>query len=805
MTSRSAQSRSVPLLTLGAALALLLGGCGLLTTPQQVLARANRNLAAHDYRAAAVDLSNLIAKQPNDHNLRMKLAEAQLRTGAYLQSAASYRKAQQLGAPWSSVAAGLAEALIDEGKPQQALDLLAAHAPSATPDALTLTLRGRALLALDKLDDAHATLTQAIALSSADTDARVALAEVLERQGDPAAAKAMLDAAIASAPADFSAHLALATWYLGGRQIAPAHAQLLQALQLAVAGIRAGSEPWFDEYRTLVPLANTELMLGDLPSAKKRLARLSKLAPHQPATLLVEARIDLGEKRTEDARTALEELLSRDPQNVPAKVLLGLADARAGQLSQAEMYLNAGLAAAPGDLAARKLLAEVQLAEGKPSDALHTATNSDATPDADLFALAGQASALSGDLGDAVGYLERSTANAPQNKVHALELAAAYIRDNKSADALDVLKNLKVPDALAAPRESLLIRALLNTATPADVQSEANRFAAAHSADQTSLLLAAQALLATRDVTGARRLLQQATRLEPPAPQPWIALGELEATQGNRAAAGAALDRALQIDPRNVIALVDEIRLALVNGNLSGAEKLMVRLRATKAPQPLLQSLQGDLALRGGKLADALRDYTSAASIAPSSVLAIKMTSVRYQLHDSDPTAPLEDWLKRFPHDTRTRLVLAQFLQTTGHSSAAAEAYEAVLADAPNELIALNNLAWLRLTGGETAAGLALARRAYAIAPSQPSVADTLGWGLVQSGKPADAVTILRSAHDAAPHDAEIQLHLATALLKADDRPAARRELQEIVASEPQAPQAQQARSMLTGLGSAQF
>lgn len=803
MISGSTPSRILRPLLLGSAVALLLGGCGLFTTPQQVRARIDRNLAAHDYRAAAVDLENLLSKQPNDSTLHMKLALALLHTGAYVQSEANYRVAQRLGATWPSILTGLAEALIDEGKPQQALDLLTAHAPSGTPDARALTLRGRALLALGKLDDARAALVQALSLNPADIPARVAFAGVLERQGDRAGAKNDLDTAVGSAPGDFPAHYALAVWYLRGRQIGPAHAELLRALHAAVKGILAGREPWFDEYNTLAPLAETELALGDVASAKQRLARLRKLAPHNPTTLLVQARVDLKEKRTPEARVALEELLSRDPSNLAAKVLLGEADAAAGQLGQAEMYLNAALTAAPGDLEARELLARVQLAEREPREALRTATDPNAATDADLLSVAGQASALSGDPAGAVRYLERSAAAAPHDKVRALELAAAYIRADRSGDALKLLRSLRVPDAVATRRESMIFTALLHTGTPAELRAEANRFAAERAGDRASLLLSAEALVAAQDVGGAFRLLQQATRLAPPSPLPWIGIGVLEGRDKDRTAADAAFHRALQIDPHNVVALVDEMQLALGAADLSGAEKLMTRIEGTKAPRPLVQTLQGDLAVREGKLKAALRDYADAASTAPSSVLAVKMMIARYRLHDSDAAAPLQDWLKRFPHDTRERLVLAEFLQATGDSSGAAQAYQALLADLPKDVIALNNLAWLRLTTGDTAAGLMLARQAYAIAPSQPSVADTLGWALVQSGKAADAIAILRSAHAAAPGDAEIHLHFATALMKAGKRSAARRELQEIVDREPGAPQAEQARSILTSLGSA--
>lgn len=894
-------ARLVPLLGAIAAAALL-PACGLFTTPQQVLARADRNLAAQDYRAAEVDLKNLVAKQPNDRALRLKLAQALLHTGAYVESESNYRKTQQLGTPWTSIVSDLAEALIGEGRPQQALDLLAAHPLPGKPNARTLTLRGRALLALGKRDEAHTALTQAIALDAADMPARVALVALLEQQGDWSGAKAALDAASAADPNDFSVHLALGRWYAHARNLNGAHAELTRALDLAVAGIRAGREPWFDEYNVIAPLAENDLMRGDLKSAAARALRLGKLAPHTPATLLVKARVELAQKHADEARATLQGLLSQDPQNVPAKVLLGAASAASGQFEQADMYLTAALAAAPGDLAARKLLAEVQLKEHKPHDALRTASDPNAALNADLLALAAQASAQSGDLSGATTYMERSEKAAPQDVRHGLELAAAYLAEHRAADAVKLLQGLKVSDRLGQARERLLFSALSQAGTPADVQSEAKRYAAAHPHDGSALLLAAQALASTRDADGAHDLINQAARAEPTSPQPWIALGILEGTLAKRDAASAAFQHALKVDPRSVGALLGEARLfmasndaaraaaplaqarriapddagvmllsgalalaqhdgkgavdaferlaarypksailqadlaralalakrpadargaiaqavkldpsywpalvidvslALDEHDVDGAEQLLPQLRASKAPAPVVHTIEGDVAAHQGNLKEALRDYQEAAKTAPSAMLALKMASASHALHLPDPDAPLRAWLQHSPHDNGVRLILAGLLLEHNDRSAAARAYETVLADEPNQIIALNNLAWLRLEAGQVDSAVELARKAYAIAPKQASVGDTLGWALVQSGHDADAVSILRAAHAEAPTDEQIHLHWATALAKTGARADARRELQSIIEAQPNGPQGTHARALLTSL-----
>lgn len=916
----------------------LLAGCGIGTSPQQALARADRNLAARNYRAATVDLENLVARQPDDPGLRLKLARALYHTGAYAESEASFRRAQQLGAAWPALTTDLAEVLLAEGQPQQALDLLSAHPPAAALDARTSSVRGRALLALQRLDDAHTALTQAVALDAGDMQARIALAQLLGERGDPAGAKSVLDAAAAAAPSDFAVHLALGAWYLAASRVREAHAELTRALDLAVAGIRGGSEPGYDEFRALAPLVDTDLMLGDLASAKQHLARVRKLAPHASVTSLLEARIDLAEKRTDEARALLQNLLNREPQNEPAKVLLGVASAAAGELGQADMYLSSALAANPRDLSARKLLTQVQLQERKPQDALKTATDPNAAMDADLLALAGRASVLAGDLSGATQYLERSEEAAPQDKVRALDLAQAYLADNRAGDALKLLQRTDVPASLADRRELLLLTALSRTDSAAGLRDEAERFVAAHPQDAEALLIGARARVGLKDLSGARGLIDQAAKLDPRSSRPWVALGALELSQNDRAGADAAFRHALQVDARSVgaqlgeaqlalasgdrdeairrleqarsddprslparlglarlyllrgeaqqaaqplaearriapdhpnvllllgtlalaqndatravelferlsarypqsailqadlarayglarrpddalkasaeavrldpgywPALALETRLALEVGDRSSVSHLLERLRSSKAPPAAVETVEGDVAARGGNFAQALRDYTSAATAAPSAELALKITAVQHALHATDPDAPLRAWLQRAPNDVRVRLALAQYLQSAGDRGGAAREYQTVLDTAPTQVVALNNLAWLRLEAGQKEAALGLAREAYGAAPNQASVADTFGWALVQTGNAADAVPVLRAAHGAAPDAIEIHLHFAIALLKGGDTDDARRELQSVASAQPHGPIGDQARALLAGVAS---
>ena len=902
-------------------------GC---TSRQDVIARMQKNFAAANYRAALVDLQNLARQEPGNVDFRLKLAESLLRTGNFPDAEAAFNRARQLGAASSAVLPGLTEALLGERKYQEALDGLNKEGPPG--DATYLKLRGRALLGLNRVPEAREAWLAAVDKAPQDPAAHLGLAQTLLRAGDTSGAKAELDKAAEVGPDDFDVHLARGRWFMiQERSAAAARTEFSKALELAQrAGNRANT------IAALTLLGEAEAAVPDVAAAQQHLQQLQKLAPKASGTLLLQARLDLQTNKLEEAQATLKELLSREPHNEPASVLLGLIAARSGKPDTAQTYLSQALSDQPGNVAVRTLLAEAQLAQHQPGEALQTATDPRAAGDAALLSLAGRASILEGDVAGGVAYLERSEQAAPSDKSRSLDLAAGYLAARRSADALALLQKLEVPDTLVDRREWLLLRALVDSGHSAEARAEAQRFAQARPNDLTAKLIAAAGLHASQDVPGARALLAEAAALDPHAPQPWIQLGRLEWSQQDVPAAERALTHALELDPKNDAALLDMARvnlaqrdtaaavqkleqvraqapralaprimlarLYLATGDVSksaaahaeaqalapansdvrllgallalargdgaaaattledlakrfpkvselhadlaraylltgrmadahasaeaalrldpaywpalvteitvslgqkdqrGAEAALERLKHSAAPQATVLSITGELATRSGKLDEALKAFTAANALTPSGHLALRMYATRRALQIPDPEAPLRDWLQRAPSDVAVRLALAQQLQAEGQSAAAAKEYETILRQAPQQSVALNNLAWLRLESGDAQAGLDLAHRAYDSASGVPAVADTYGWALVQTGRAADAVPLLRNACGKLPGDTEVRYHFGVALVRTGAIQEGRKELQAVADSADKSKASEQARALLAQL-----
>lgn len=146
----------------------------------------------------------------------------------------------------------------------------------------------------------------------------------------------------------------------------------------------------------------------------------------------------------------------------------------------------------------------------------------------------------------------------------------------------------------------------------------------------------------------------------------------------------------------------------------------------------------------------------------------------------------LEEAVAADPKMPGPRLALAQVLEGEGDHEGAIARYREVLAVSPNNVVALNNLAFAVATYGKAPAdALPLAERAYTLSRGDPTVADTVGWVHHLLGNRAQAARYVGEALRGAGDNGEIRLHAAVILAGAGDVEGARRELARALELEP--------------------
>ncbi len=143
---------------------------------------------------------------------------------------------------------------------------------------------------------------------------------------------------------------------------------------------------------------------------------------------------------------------------------------------------------------------------------------------------------------------------------------------------------------------------------------------------------------------------------------------------------------------------------------------------------------------------------------------------------EGDADVVARKWLAEHPNDTVFRSYLAEQALRSKDYKAAVALYQAIIAQQPNNVVALNNLAWALGQLGDAKA-IGYAERALKLAPDSPMVLDTVGVLLVAKGETAKGVDYLARAVSLAPDRHDIRFNYAKALLKAGRNEEARKEL----------------------------
>jgi uncharacterized protein (TIGR03790 family) len=146
----------------------------------------------------------------------------------------------------------------------------------------------------------------------------------------------------------------------------------------------------------------------------------------------------------------------------------------------------------------------------------------------------------------------------------------------------------------------------------------------------------------------------------------------------------------------------------------------------------------------------------------------------------------LEQASEQAPNAAHLHLLLADFHTSAGEFEAAADRNAKVIALQPNNVAALNNLAYdIAVRQKKPAQALPMARKALSLTKGDPVVLDTVGWIEYLLGNNAEAARLLVQAARGAPGNAEVRLHAAIALASQGARGAASAELAEALKLDP--------------------
>ncbi len=481
------------------------------------------------------------------------------------------------------------------------------------------------------------------------------------------------------------------------------------------------------------------LKKNKLKEAREKISALLKQTPEEPEFYNLQALLETLEKNTFAAQQSYQKAVQFDPTNILAFIGLAKINLETGMLDKAKEYANKALAINDKNFRARFLLADI-------------------------------------------AYKQQNFTEAEATLLKALEKAKGDI----SAE-LEINQNLgrfyaaqKQPEKILSLSEDLVKRypgnsQALSTLAGAQIVNDKKT-----EAEQTLRQIIGQE---KRD-TNHRLLLVKLLSEQPDKEKETLQL----------------LDEISAIEPTNPQALIYKSAFLIKLQRYPEALELAKNADTLFPKLALGKLLSGDVSLAEKKLDQALGSYQQAYNIQPNDKVLLTIVDLMdAQKKLPDALKLLNKALEKTPKNSAIHFKIATVYQKLNDNQKAESHYKTILADQPDNILALNNLAWLYFQQNNPQAS-ELAKNAYAKSPESPAIADTYGYILIKQGQAADGLAILEKAAKLAPSANDIQLHLAEAYSANNNKSKAIEILETITKPELDFPDKKAALSLLATL-----
>ena len=643
-----------------------------------------------------------------------------------------------------------------------AAETLAGRNPT-NPDAATLL--ATLYLAHNRLNEVEPVLQRAVEANPGNLQLMDSFASALMRLQKHDRAEGVLKQIIDAEPKNLDRRIRLAGFYDERRQYDKAEAILREVIGL-------DSE---NEQRYLA-LAKFRYARKGMSEGEAALVEARKSLPKSSAIRFALGELHQLNKQPEKARTVFEE--ARDefrgkPAALEAMVKLAVLDWMAGKQEEAEKQLAEVLKENPRASDALLLRGKIALQRGNGKDAIQDLRTvlKDQPELADVHALLGRAYLMTSETGLARESLEQALALNPRLIDAQMALVALDTSSGKLKEA-----RARVDGLLKQDPNNLQIM---------------------------SVLLKLQA--AERDWAGTERTMSRARTAGADSSAADLVEGRLRQARGELEQAQASFERALARHPEAPEPLIALVQLDLQRGKSLQANQRLELTLARNPNHPYASGLLGEIALIGGDQPAAENRFREAIQRKPDWVqpwlhlATLKLT----QKKPGEARETLENGLKAIPKSEELRLLLAKTLSEAGEVDRAIEEYEALLRLNPRSLVAANNLAsMLTDQKGDQKSleqALALAKDFDKTAPNAFFL-DTLGWVHHKLGNSGQAVHFIQQALAKAPDHPVVNYHLGVAYFKAGQKAEAKTHLEKAAGFPTPFPGQDEAKSVLAQL-----
>lgn len=688
-----------------------------------------------DVHAATMAFDAAIASSPTDARAYLGLIPV-LISNHDIAGAKSRIAKLEASAP-NGLATTYLKALIAyaEGRKEAARELARLVVKAMPDDLRGLLLSGSVEFDLGNFALAEQHLAKVVAQNGGDPYARRLLAATRVQAGNPEKAWEAIAPVVNSGHADAQALL------IAG-QIANARGDRKAALNYVKRAVDL--DPKAVQARTT--LGQMQLLAGDREAGIATLKAVIAADPRQTTADVALITYHLRTNRRPEALAAAEGLVQRLPDSAVAQSALGTALAANGADEKARAAFEKALAIDPAHEDAARTLAQLSIREGKPDVAQK--------------------------------YLEGVLAKRPASESTALQLALVQAQSGAKPEV--VLATFDKLIAAAPTSERARIGKLQYLLQEQRIREafELAQKSVAELPESTALLLwLARVQLLAKETAQAVTTYGKLSQRMPQSPAPLLGLVAAYSQDKNWVAALDAARKASTVAPD-----VPEVRLALVSVNADAGQFVDARNAAKdiqtkwpKRPDGYAAEARVFIVEKNSAAAERVLRVGIDATGDDSLVDAyFEVVAQAGRTQDAEKFA--EAWMASHPKAARVALRIGDARTRVGDHARASAWYAKAAAIEPDNVIALNNWAWV-LGQLKDKRALEVGGRALARAPQNPAVLDTVGMLYAQNGDPNKGLEYLQQAVKFGGQSYGLRMNMARTLARAGKKDEARAEL----------------------------
>ncbi|WP_078120567.1 XrtA/PEP-CTERM system TPR-repeat protein PrsT [Thiosocius teredinicola] len=550
----------------------------------EYLAEAKEFVQKGEIKAAVIQLKNALQEDPTNVQARVMLGSLYLRGGDGPAAAKEFGRARDLGAAEKLWLPGYARALMLQGQFDAVLKEVTAEGDLDNKQrAELIALRGNANLATGQIEEAQGEYDKALALDRGNPMARLGKAQILLSQRQEEQALEQLNKVLLEHPAHVESRLARGDLMRRLRRLDDALVDYKRAIDESPRNARA-----------YIGQALVHIAQRDVDNAKKDLEVLHTIAADLPAVNYLQALVSFQEGDYDRASDELQALLRVTPSSLQAQLMYGVVSYARNEFTIADEYLSRVLSSNPNNPQIAKLVGAARIKLRDPQRAVKALAPvvSEATRDAQLLALLGTAYLQTGENSKGAALIERAVELDPEQAMLRTQLAVGKIASGDTAAAIDQLESAVALGQDVVQADVLLVLSYLNKKEFDKAIAASEGLEERMSDSPIPFNLTGLAYLAQSNFTEAKQRFERALEKDPKFLVAHMNLARLGLLTNDPGAAKKAYEDVLAKDAKHIGAMMG---LAALAQSANDAEQAEAWLRRANDANP--QALQPKVVL----------------------------------------------------------------------------------------------------------------------------------------------------------------------------------------------------------------